>query len=575
VPEADLNRLRLLLVEPDRTEGERLAVELGARGVAVERCSDAPSSLRRLRESGADAVALATPLADVDWIAAAAAFKEGPAAPALLLLDGTRQGAELARMLPAERAPDAVLPKPVSAAKLLIALVEVLQWRDAQSELPPGPTFPELLVALRDRGQSGVLELRADGLCTRITLRGGVPVFAEGGALRETLGRMLLRRGAIDEADYLRVIDRMTERLIENEATRMGEVMVELGLLTPREVFEALSAQVLEKITGCFRWLRLAHHFEPQDALPEDVAAFPNLSVEALVLGGVRGHFGRDRLEPLLAPHAARYPWLRLPPADLAERFQMTPAEQRVLPAIRGDRTLEAVRAASPLDSVQTAQVLAALSIGQALAWSEAPNARPRRAAQTRAKLAPAAPRRAAPPPKAEAVVRARPPLAASASSLTQLRNQLARSGRPPSQQQRAADPRTARLEAERVFRQGMRLLEQPAVPGALRAFARACELVGDEPEYRMFEAWAEYLTAKGDEALALARAKAAACAQRMLERDRDSVRAHAMLGQLCCGSGDLEAAERHFVAALRLAPDDREAQRGLRQVQRRRREAR
>src|SRR5262249_21140084 len=256
------------------------------------------------------------------------ALKEGPAPPALLVLDGTGQGAQLGRILPAERAPDAVLPKPVAAAKLVIALVEALQWQDARAELPAGPSFPELLVALRERGEPGVLEVRADGLCTRIALRGGAPVFADGGALRETLGRVLLRRGAIDEADYLRVIERMTERLIENEATRMGEVLVELSLLTPDEVFDALSAQVLEKVIGCFPGLRFAHPSEPRESLSADIDAFPSVRVDALVLAGLRAHFGRERLEPFLAPNAARYPRWLVPPDELARRFQLQLAEQ-------------------------------------------------------------------------------------------------------------------------------------------------------------------------------------------------------------------------------------------------------
>jgi CheY-like chemotaxis protein len=528
-----------LLVEPDRAAAERLVSELAARGLSVECRADASEALRFLREQGADAVALAAPLAEADWIAAAIAVKESPAAPALLLLDGTGQGDGLARILPAERAPDAVLAKPVSSAKLLLALVDALQWKDARADLPTGPTFPELLVDLGERRETGVLEVRADGLCTRIALREGAPVFAEGGALRETLGRMLLRRGAIDGAAYLRVIERMTERLIENEATRMGEVLVELGLLTPKEVFEALSAQVLEKIMGCFRWLRFAHHFEAQEALSADVAAFPGVSVDALVLAGLRAHFGSERLEPLLELHEDRYPRLRLPPAELAQRFQMAPAEERVIHAIRGETTLRAVRAASPIDSVQTAQVLAALAIGRVLAWADAPDV---------------------------AMPFARTPATRPATAAPPCRPGTASPARPTPTRARAA-----RLEAERSFQQGLGLLEQALVPGALRAFARASELAGDEPEYRMFEAWAEYLSAQEDEPRALARVKATACAQRMLERERDSVRAHDILGQLAIASGSLEEAGRHFEAALRVAPADRDALRGLRSIEQRR----
>ncbi|HET6304090.1 MAG TPA: DUF4388 domain-containing protein, partial [Myxococcota bacterium] len=71
---------------------------------------------------------------------------------------------------------------------------------------PPGraTAFPELLVGLHAAGETGVLEVRAAGIRTDVTLRRGSPVFAEGGQLRQTLGRLLLRRGEISEQDYVR-----------------------------------------------------------------------------------------------------------------------------------------------------------------------------------------------------------------------------------------------------------------------------------------------------------------------------------------------------------------------------------
>jgi Flp pilus assembly protein TadD len=86
-----------------------------------------------------------------------------------------------------------------------------------------------------------------------------------------------------------------------------------------------------------------------------------------------------------------------------------------------------------------------------------------------------------------------------------------------------------------------------------------------------MYEAWTEVLAARDDAARALAHAKAGACAQRVLSRDSDSVRAHTILGQLAAAGGDVEGAERHFRAALRSAPEDRDALRGLRLLERRR----
>ena len=106
---------------------------------------------------------------------------------------------------------------------------------------------------------------------------------------------------------------------------------------------------------------------------------------------------------------------------------------------------------------------------------------------------------------------------------------------------------------------------------GALEARGR--KAWGDEPEYRMFEAWTRVLSVKDEVARGAARGEATSWARRMLEHDRDAVRAHTILGQLAAAAGDLDAAERHFRHALRVAPADRDAVRGMRLVERHRSE--
>ena len=554
-------QLRVLLVDADATASARVAAELRARDALVFACTDAPSALRSMHEDGADVVLLATPLGDTDWIAAIAALKGGMAPPALLVLDGTGQASELGRVLPADRAPDAVLPRSASTAELLFWIAEAIGPVGAAA-----PCFPEILVALRARGDSGVLEVRGGGVCTRILMRDGSPVFAEGGALRETLGRMLLRRGALTEADYVRVIERMTERLIENEATRMGEVLVELGLLTPQDVVDALSIQVREKVIRCFQWPHFEHHFELLDAPPDAELAYACPPVEALVLAGMREHFDAGRIEPLFAAHAATRARLLRGAEETALRFQATPAEQRLLREIKGERTLAELRDGSCLDAVHAAPLLAGLIVTRALdlAVSATPPhvARPPAAAPTPR----TAPRRAAPAPM-PVPVRPRP---ANAVSLSNLRRELAK-GRKPSIPVPPADERSARIEAERAFRHGIQMLERSALGGAQKEFALACERNGEEPEYRMLEAWVRVLSVKDEETRSAARAETTMWARRVLERDRDSVRAQTILGQLAIAAGDLDGAERHFRHALHAAPEDRDALRGARTVERRR----
>jgi Domain of unknown function (DUF4388) len=554
----------VLVLDPDEVAGGSLARGLRAGGAQVTWLQRAVPALEAARSGRFAAAVIVSPIGDADLVAVCAALKEGSAPPALVLLDRNGQAAEVERVLPGGRRPDAVLPWPIEPEKLRAELEGVLRRGAAAPEASDGhPLFPELLVELSERRESGVLEVRAGGVCTRLYLNEGAPAFAEGGALRETLGRMLLRRGAIGEDEYLRVIERMTERLIENETTRMGEVLVELGILGPRDVFEALSAQVREKIAACFQWERFEHSFEPLDALPPDVLAYDCPPVEALVLGGLRAHFGAERVEPILAPHADHHPWLQGEPDRIAARFQMTPTERRLLRQLGGDRSLAAIRAGSPLDDLRTGQLIAALWLGRALGFSALP-VRPA-AARTRGGGASHAFHRP------EALAGRIPVTAHRMRSLVQLRGQLERAQRAVGSSDAGAEAKAARLDAERAFRQGVRLLGQGLVHGALRELAKAAARMGDEPEYRMLHAWAEYLAARDDAARALARSKAEASAQRMLEGDRRSARAHSILGQLAQAAGSLELAGHHFRRALQIDANEHDALRGLRLIERRR----
>jgi CheY-like chemotaxis protein len=556
--------LQVLMIEPEESIATPLAAGLRTLGANVVRVVNGRSTLAHLRGHAADAVLMAAPLPDADWEALAAWIRQRPEPPILIVLRNLAREPD-GNAETTDGCADAVLER---AAKLeeIGAAIEAA-WSSRGESVAEGTTsvhLPELLVARRACGDSGVLEIRAEGICTRIFLHCGAPVFAEGGALRETLGRMLLQRGALTEADYVRVIERMTERLMESETTRMGEVLVELGLLTPAEVFVALSEQVREKIISCLRWERFTYGFEAVDTLPQELGSYPSLQLEDLILDGVRAHYGPDRLESLLVPFAARRPTRTEDLARLTSRFRLSPVEQRLLRLVDGQHTLAEVRNGAPLDPVHSAQVLAALLLAGGIVWDD-PARSHAAEVKTPVALGSASERvrsiQSAPAPRGPS--RMGPP-----RSLAQLRQSLARAGR---EGPKPIDPKTASLESERAFRQGLQLLERSAVSGALRAFGRACALRGDEPEYRMYEAWAALLAAPDDDSRALARAKVKACAQRMLQHDRDSARAHGMLGQILLAAGEFDHAEGHFRSVLRSAPADRDALRGLRMIERRR----
>jgi hypothetical protein len=560
---------RLLLIEDGARTGEPgLRDLLAERGFGVTVSNSVRGGLDILRGPGADVVLLMLPIQNHDPVALCAATKAVPYAPILILADGTCQAEGIGAALPAELRPDAVVERPVDPGKLALVIHERLQALDFTDGEDPafGVSLADLLTDLKQKRANVTLEIRVDGVVTTIYLHDGSPVFAEGGAIQETLGRLLLRHGTISEGQYALVVQRMTEAVINHESLRMGEVLVELGVLTPAQVYDALSLQVREKIIACFQWERFA--FEIHESLedPDELTIFQCPPTESLIYAGVRAHYDAARIEAVLRPHAREAPMLQPPTDDLPRLFQLSGAEQKWLTALDGSATTHALRTAGPLEPLHATHLLAALQLGRALVF-QAPAPAPRHPApMPRGEARPATPpARPAKQPVPRPVHPAAPPRtgagrpASQPDPLARLRSRIGRVK--PVQR----SDQESRLGAENTFNQALRMLRENMLPGALKGFRRAAEMMPDQPEYRMFEAWAEFRLAKCDEDRTLAAAKASACAQRTLQLSSTSARAHSILGQLDEAAGNHERAEKHYRIAVRHDPEDLEANRGLR----------
>ena len=92
--------------------------------------------------------------------------------------------------------------------------------------------------------RTGILDVRADGVGTRLYFEAGKLVFAEDDAPGETFGRLLVRQGVITNDQFVRVIDAMTLAAKGNNPLRFGEVAVGQGVLTAEKVERGLADQV-------------------------------------------------------------------------------------------------------------------------------------------------------------------------------------------------------------------------------------------------------------------------------------------------------------------------------------------
>ncbi len=109
--------------------------------------------------------------------------------------------------------------------------------------------FAEVLEAVGSFGEAGVLEVVRAGMVKRVYLEAGYVVHASSSDPIDRLGEYIRRTGLVEE-ERIDVVDQ--ER--SNTNRRLGVLLIEQGLLAPRQVYEAICGQLEEVVCSLFAW---------------------------------------------------------------------------------------------------------------------------------------------------------------------------------------------------------------------------------------------------------------------------------------------------------------------------------
>src|SRR5713226_3493456 len=155
-----------------------------------------------------------------------------------------------------------------------------------------------------------------------ISFEGGAIIFAEIRSNPHPLGALLLRTGKITEADLERARD-MQER--QGDGRRLGEILVSLGALTPRELERQVRFQIEEVVFEVMSWRE--GYFSFSEGTPTEVPtdAAVRIPTEARI-----PHLG---VVPMLAP-----------PQEAGEgELDLLPPEWEMLAMINGARDVRSI----------------------------------------------------------------------------------------------------------------------------------------------------------------------------------------------------------------------------------------
>jgi tetratricopeptide (TPR) repeat protein len=211
--------------------------------------------------------------------------------------------------------------------------------------------LPKLLRALQHAQATGALTVTRNDQTKLIYFKHGDIIFASSRYEDERLGEMLLKWGQITFAQYEESV-----RLMKETKKQQGTILVEQGILTPKELFQAVSVQVKEIIFSLFTWLDGNYRFVMQTK-PGDEVITLRMSSGALIYEGVRRINDFSRLCRLLPPLDTVVN-MTTEPRDLFQTVAVRPDEQQLLLLIDGTRTIRQLVYATTLQSIRAFQMI-------------------------------------------------------------------------------------------------------------------------------------------------------------------------------------------------------------------------
>lgn len=209
--------------------------------------------------------------------------------------------------------------------------------------------LPEILEHLRLSRATGILSVVSGGARKGIYVREGRVVFASSNVPNDRLGEILIRDGKITVEEYEASIKAISK------GKRQGKVLVEMGALSPKDLWEGVQFQVREIVYSIFRWDEGQFHFE-ESSLPEKERITVDLDIVELILAGIRrvdagGSIQGRYPEGMMVLERCAAPPLR----------SLEPYEEHVLSLVDGERSVLEICRESEIGDNETLKVLYAL----------------------------------------------------------------------------------------------------------------------------------------------------------------------------------------------------------------------
>lgn len=219
-------------------------------------------------------------------------------------------------------------------------------------------SLTRILIDLNRSRATGTLSVTTPRFTKNAYLKGGNVIFASSTFEDDRLGEMLVKAGKISIEQY----DKSVE-LLRTTGKRQGAILVELGYITPKDLFWGVKYQVKEIVQSLFQLEDGAYEFNENNIPPEEVITL-KISMENLIYESVEKISNWTRIRKEMPDLSAVFV-LNEDPTSIFRGIDLNAQSRAVLSLVDGRKTAGRLIEESRMNSFEVMKTLYVLwSIG-------------------------------------------------------------------------------------------------------------------------------------------------------------------------------------------------------------------
>ena len=210
--------------------------------------------------------------------------------------------------------------------------------------------LPNVLLGLQRSAKTGVMFIKSGNIQKSVYFKSGDLIFASSSLVEDRLGDMLMREGVITLDQY-----NESSEVMKREGKRHGAVLVEMGFITPKELFSAVKRSVEHIIMSLFS-ISAGEFLFKEGELPSDEVIILELSAANLIYRGIKAVRDIGIIKEM-CPSSEDVLHFSSDPLDLFQDLKFEDEDRKILAAIDGKRTLKEIVEQSghqPLDAMRS-----------------------------------------------------------------------------------------------------------------------------------------------------------------------------------------------------------------------------